>query len=166
MHREFTCRRLLNKPFSTSWYGRLIYDGVVLPVNPKGDIQHRRSPTIATNELTAELRETVRRCKREGRVIERLAQLDVEGGSRVGLHELPGYEFDEEKVRLPPTPEEQALVDKIERAPIRPYEAGFYWALRRRDTELSSAGTSKRVCWITGHLVLTTPFCCRPRRLY
>jgi len=56
-------------------YGRLVYDGVLVP--PHG----LPVPPVAGSELEASLKETVAKAKIEGRVISRLAQLEVEGGS-------------------------------------------------------------------------------------
>jgi hypothetical protein len=113
------------------WYGRLVYDGVLTP--PAGYAR----PPMVDPEVAKQLRESVEKAKAEGRVISRLRQLEVEGGSRKGLHDR--IERNESSVPVEqskPTPEEDSLVKKIgsfERVDGEPFDEkpGTLWVFRR-----------------------------------
>ena len=57
------------------WYGRLVYDGVV--AGPAVSTEDLRA-TVASDRLTATLKQAIKDAKREGRVIQGLAQLEEE----------------------------------------------------------------------------------------
>ena len=64
------------------WYGRLVFDGLLCPVGSDGN--PARFPKAASVAKAEKLREAIRLAKEEGRVISRLAQLEVPGGSLDG----------------------------------------------------------------------------------
>lgn len=64
------------------WYGRLVFDGLICPVGSDGN--QTRYPKVASSAKAEKLREAIRLAKEEGRVISRLAQLEVPGGSMDG----------------------------------------------------------------------------------
>jgi hypothetical protein len=120
------------------WYGRLVYDGVMMP--PLG---HMRPP-MASVKLALDLAESVAKARREGRVISRLAQLEVEGGSHAGLHDSGDNVDDsnEDSVeQAKPTSEESSLVKKLSKFPRSAgpptnnpdadMAPGSYWVFRR-----------------------------------
>lgn len=96
-------------------------------------------PPVAAPHLERRLKASLKQAKEQGRVIERLAQLEVEGGSLVGLHDLiAASKSKEKKEQEPPTLAEQTLVDKIKKIPRMP-EPDFnqteniegMWVMRR-----------------------------------
>ena len=120
------------------WYGRLVYDGVVSPVDCVGELG---GPQIANTRRAQRLREAVRLAKEEGRVVARLAQLEVPGGSRVGIDgkdpSLTATQTSSSSSSPPPqereaTPEEQRLVEAFSVIPHVPPSTGSgSWTFRR-----------------------------------
>jgi hypothetical protein len=65
------------------FYGRLVYDGVVMLGG--GSSSSQGLAMAASESKTRKLQMTIQEAKRHGRVVKRLLQLEVEGGSREGL---------------------------------------------------------------------------------
>jgi MYND finger len=112
LQQQFPDRVVCMNATMIPWYGRLVYDGVLTPPH------NFRQPLVASEGLASKLREHVERAKRRGSVISRLAQLEVPGGSLVGLHDAAadpsstqsgGSSNDQE----PPTPQELKLLEKL-----------------------------------------------------
>jgi hypothetical protein len=91
------------------FYGRLVYDGVVTLGG--GTNLSQGLAMVANESKKRRLTGTVEEAKRSNRVVRRLLQLEVEGGSNVGL---PRYgQMDKSKVpteQPPPTPLEGKLL--------------------------------------------------------
>lgn len=91
------------------FYGRLVYDGVVTLGG--GAAASQGLAMVANDSKTRRLNATVEEAKRNKRVVRRLLQLEVEGGS---LHGLPRYgPVDKSSiptVQPPPTPLEMKLL--------------------------------------------------------
>uniref|UniRef100_A0A7S4MMD3 Uncharacterized protein n=1 Tax=Odontella aurita TaxID=265563 RepID=A0A7S4MMD3_9STRA len=64
------------------WYGRIVWDGSL-------ETTRQGPPVAATPEMAERLRKSVERAKRQGRVIDRLAQLELPDGSRKGVQAPP-----------------------------------------------------------------------------
>eukprot|EP00980_Cylindrotheca_fusiformis_P014496 scaffold3875_cov123-Cylindrotheca_fusiformis.AAC.16 len=87
------------------WYGRLIHDPMLMTTTGNNHVE------LATPQLTAELITSCKLAQQEGRVLSRLAQLEVEGGSKEGL---PFRPFKVEPMKMDPaTEEERILVDNL-----------------------------------------------------
>lgn len=114
------------------WYGRLVYDGVLYPGGPGA---MRGPPKIASPRLAETLHSTVEQCKREGRVLQRLAQLEVAGGSPKGVQDLSSKpDSIAAAADTKATAEEKKLVKKIARVRVPPRPAGqdpVMWVARR-----------------------------------
>jgi hypothetical protein len=82
-------------------------------------------PPPAPPALESRLRDTVGKAKKDGRVIGRFAQLEVEGGSLLGLHDKveTGKKTatnKKKKTQKPPKAEEQTLINKLKAIPVTP----------------------------------------------
>jgi hypothetical protein len=94
------------------FYGRLVYDGVVTLGG--GSSSSQGLAMVANENKAGRLRTTVEEAKHHKRVVQRLLQLEVEGGSLEGL---PSYgQVDKSKV-----PEEQPLPTPLEMKLLRTY---------------------------------------------
>lgn len=90
--------------------GRLLYDGVVTPAGGRAIME----PKTASATLTAKLRATVREAKTSGRVVQRLRQLEVVGGSLEGLPTQGNIEkVIKDEDQKPATAEEKKLIKNI-----------------------------------------------------
>ena len=67
------------------WYGRLVYDGVLVPA-PATSATFQ-PPILACKDLKAKLDGSLEQAKCENRIIQKLSQLEVKGGSLAGLHD-------------------------------------------------------------------------------
>eukprot|EP00339_Tiarina_fusa_P021996 CAMPEP_0117080244 /NCGR_PEP_ID=MMETSP0472-20121206/56625_1 /TAXON_ID=693140 ORGANISM="Tiarina fusus, Strain LIS" /NCGR_SAMPLE_ID=MMETSP0472 /ASSEMBLY_ACC=CAM_ASM_000603 /LENGTH=632 /DNA_ID=CAMNT_0004807821 /DNA_START=16 /DNA_END=1914 /DNA_ORIENTATION=+ len=65
------------------WYGRLVHDPLLMTTTGSNQIE------VASPQLAKELVDTVQLAAAEGRVVSRLAQLEVPGGSKEGLPYKP-----------------------------------------------------------------------------
>jgi hypothetical protein len=65
---------ILMKLTMIPWYGRLVYDGVVVPAHGKPG-----PPEIADEELAKTLKKNVMTARKEGRIVEKLVQLQLPG---------------------------------------------------------------------------------------
>jgi len=93
------------------FYGRLVYDGTVTAANAN---PFRREPQTASPELAAQLRATVEQAKAAGRVVQRLRQLEVPGGSLEGLPAQGKISRSlEQHEQEPPTLAEKELVEQF-----------------------------------------------------
>jgi hypothetical protein len=87
------------------WHGRLIHDPMLMTTTGNNQVE------LATPQLAAELVTACKLAQHEGRVISRLAQLEVEGGSKEGLPYRP---FVKEPMKMDPaTEEERVLMDNL-----------------------------------------------------
>lgn len=141
-----------------AWYGRLVYDGVLLP----GEAQFGK-PKEASSALARALRENVEQAKAEGRVIERLAQLEVPGGNVTGAIREGASEPDLDAQEPPPqaeaTQEEIKLIQKL--AKITPSQTGSnqeYWVFRRMD--YTEHGNPNHFGMIMAGAFIVGPFYC------
>ena len=127
------------------WYGRLVFDGLICPVGSDGE--QARHPKKASAAKAEKLREAIRLAKEEGRVISRLAQLEVPGGSIDGAGPVdysplkPAVDEDDganEGEQENPTESEQGYVDRLKAlSPMPPSIAGpdggrGKWTFRRQ----------------------------------
>jgi len=91
------------------WYGRLVYDGVVVPAT-NGSMGQ---PIMANASLTAKLKQTVMEAEERGCVIERLAELELEDSESY----LPDMNLltinDGNSEKEEPTSIEKALLAKL-----------------------------------------------------
>jgi hypothetical protein len=115
------------------FYGRLVYDGVVTLGG--GTSSSQGLAMVANESKTKRLKATVEEAKRNHRVVRRLLQLEVEGGSGEGL---PRYgKIDKSMVpaeQPPPTPLEMKLLRAYISIPnIVPVEDPCgVWVFRRK----------------------------------
>jgi hypothetical protein len=87
------------------WYGRIIHDPMLVTSTGTNQVE------LAPPPLAAKLVANCKLAAEEGRVVARLAQLEVPGGSKVGL---PRVEMVPTPVKLPPaTEEERLLVENV-----------------------------------------------------
>jgi len=116
------------------WYGRLVYDGVLTP--PQG----LPLTPVARDKLQQRLERSLARATEEGRVIGRLTQLEVPGGSRKGLHDNIASSIDNHtkpKAQGPPTAQEAdflaqlAGIPKSSDASASEENPGAFWVFRR-----------------------------------
>ncbi|KAL7526523.1 hypothetical protein ACHAWF_001804 [Thalassiosira exigua] len=99
------------------WYGRLVFDGLICPAGSDGN--PARFPQTPSAGKAAKLRESIRLAKEEGRVISRLAQLEVPGGSMDGagpidyspLKAAGEMEEEEEEQQDEPSEKEKEYLD-------------------------------------------------------
>lgn len=94
---------VLAKVTMVPWYGRLVFDGVVSPVNP-----------FPSKELVSKLKKALQVAKKEGLVVERLMQLELpeEEGAIVADEEKDESEKE-------PSKEEAMIIKTL--IPIEPY---------------------------------------------
>jgi hypothetical protein len=136
VHRQYNGRIVKMRLTMIPWFGRLVYDGVVSPVDSFGDLA---GPEKAGARLEQKLREAVKSAKKDGRVVARLAQLEVTGGSRVGIDgKEPTSGTDTLSLSTPPqeqpeaSAEEQRLVKDLKAIPhIPPSMRSGTWTFRR-----------------------------------
>ena len=97
------------------WYGRLIHDPMLMTTTGTNQVE------LASPQLAMELINSCKLAKEEGRVVDRLAQLEVEGGSKVGLPFQPFVPdqvkdfmaIEKAKATAPATDKERDLVDNL-----------------------------------------------------
>lgn len=112
---KILCMRVTMIP----WYGRLIYDGVLTQ-------SQDRSPSemVATPNLSKILKESVNLAKNEHRVITRLSQLEVEGGSLKGIHDMIPRQArsttNTSNAETPATSKEIQIVNQLKKLPVDP----------------------------------------------
>ena len=108
------------------WYGRLVYDGVVVPAGPFG-IPIRE----ASADLLVKLQAAVQTAIAEGRVVERLLELEVPGGSLEGVTpgRTPNQTRPSEEEQPPATGLGKKLVRKVSDYP--PMSSDDKWVFRR-----------------------------------
>jgi len=108
------------------WYGRLVYDGTLAPAGPFG--------LFCPPRLKRSIKDSVEKAKAENRVISRLAQLEVEGGSLVGLDDKNTLS-EATKDESPPSHEEKKLVELFSTIPPSPANdtclQSTHWVFRR-----------------------------------
>mgnify|MGYP005843175123 CR=1 FL=1 len=152
-------RPVLMKLTMIPWYGRLVYDGVVMPS------KNGESPDIADDELAKKLRKNVKLAKLEKRVVEKLAELeclDAEGS--VPMPSTSGDRIDEgsqliSKTTKEPTPLEKELLEKLAKCQISD-DMESAWCMRRMGyTGLENP--SHRGMIITGNGAPLVSFTCR-----
>lgn len=88
------------------WYGRIIHDPMLMTTTGNNQVE------LANPQLAAELVVACKLATQEGRVVTRLAQLEVEGGSKVGLPYIPFIKPLQSK-QGPATEKERGLVDDL-----------------------------------------------------
>ena len=96
------------------WYGRLVHDPFISTTTNGERIE------VATPQKTQELMRAVQIATAEKRIISRLSQLEVEGGSSEGIPFVPFQELNKPaeeppkpKEQEPATEEERALIDNV-----------------------------------------------------
>lgn len=83
------------------WHGRLIHDPMLMTTTGNNQVE------LAPPKLAGELITTCKLAQQEGRILSRLAQLEVDGGSKVGL---PFRAFVAEPMKMDPATEEERLL--------------------------------------------------------
>jgi hypothetical protein len=117
------------------YYGRLVYDGVITLGG--GFNNASKGLAMAASETKArKLRATVEEAKRNRRVIQRLRQLEVEGGSRIGLSSQGRMNNKAPRKRQQPSPTQQELELLSEYTNMRsvfpPNDPQGVWVFRRK----------------------------------
>lgn len=93
------------------WYGRLVHDPFISTTTSGERIE------VATPQKTQELMRAVQIATAEKRIVGRLSQLEVEGGSAEGIPFVPFQELNQ-PAEEPPRPKEQGPATEEERALI------------------------------------------------
>lgn len=97
------------------WYGRLIYDGLVSPIDPR-----------PSKQLIEKLQKAVKTAQAEGRVVERLMQLELADAEAAKSEAATDDSVEEEA-----TPEERLIIASL--VPIVPYPESEQRLEDRRD---------------------------------
>lgn len=110
------------------FYGRLVYDGVVVPADGFAGM-----PALADSRTATKLKNKVQEAKRQGRVIQRLRQLEVEGGSDEGIPSQGGAKRVNIENQPPATAQEASLVKRFKgiRDVLPQGHPGGLWVFRR-----------------------------------
>mmetsp|Transcript_5954 Transcript_5954/g.14105 ORF Transcript_5954/g.14105 Transcript_5954/m.14105 type:complete len:528 (-) Transcript_5954:115-1698(-) len=88
------------------WYGRIIHDPMIMTTTGNNGVE------LASPNKAAELVAACKLAAQEGRVVNRLAQLEVKGGSKVGVPYLPFNTPPPVKMD-PATEKERGMVDTL-----------------------------------------------------
>jgi len=113
------------------WYGRIVYDGVVGAATASG---RPGPPLIASSALEKNLKQAVADAVREGRVVERLWALEVDGDS-CALPAAKAKPTTQVSQEMDPTTQELGLLEKVK--PLLPKSMSVdmndqtYWVMRR-----------------------------------
>lgn len=127
------------------WYGRLVHDPFIIATKGPNQVE------IASEQVAKELIANVKLAQAEGRVVTRLAQLEVPGGSKEGLpYQVPAFmkgggaaqpKPDFSKME-PATEEERCLVENVADFPLfppgangKPTPMGAWNFIRQGETE-------------------------------
>jgi len=164
---SFDQRPLLVKLTSIPWYGRLVYDGVVLPAHGRSE-----PPEKADTKLACELRQAVALAREEGRVVERLRQLEYPRATlrasfptAASIHVqctnvVKGQTTPRQNPTDSPTSEEQVLMRHLTSLPVSADEKSC-WCLRRKGyTEFENPEHVGLVISAVGGGIPLGPFSC------
>jgi signal recognition particle subunit SEC65 len=111
------------------WYGRLVYDGVIIPAHGRPG-----PPEIADDALAKKLKKSVKLARKEGRVVEKLAQLespDAEASIPKAARNVEFERQQEEQAQKAPKTLEKKFLGKLQKLQVSD-DAQTAWCMRRR----------------------------------